>query len=569
MACKAWQVSDLPLGITDADEREITWAFHAAKVLKTPGAADDGGPCGYYTHLRARGASAAAPYAFVMAEDATAKAAEEGDEDDDSDAGVLQSGIIVRGTVCTVTRRRAAQRTRRVTGAMHAEKAARDAAARLARRPAWRPELLDRFPRRETTLCQKTMVASLPPALLAHVTAYLAQREKCCPGMGAALAWVWRAHPKALRVKELFETVETLALLVSQLKQLQALHKKSGSGGRQRVRRVFDLACGHGLLGVLLARRFPDVEVVCVDLVRRDGFDRFCEAFRATTTPGGAAAAAAAAAAPAAVAVAAAQRGRGGGGGGTAAAGRVVAGAPVLDRAALLGGKRSGCSKMVLVGLLGEKAVHNGRRCEVVSFAPAGGSSRAHRPPSEYMVRLLGVGGKGEVSLAVGSHNLDDIVEAVAVEAAEAAAPPRPPAKAAPEGCARLEPPAGGSTGSRSPVLPNLLFVEGDIAAVELEPAGLDGADFVACVHGCNEVNVTAAELAKGAGAGFMAVPCCIREGLYLDSVSHRIDHDDTRHALAVGAFAAATGAHSVSAIDRRITNRHLVVFGGYPKLNV
>ena len=224
---------------------------------------------------------------------------------------------------------------------------------------------------------------------------------------------------------------------------------------------------------------------------------------------------------------------------------------------------------MVLIGLLGETAVYNGRQCEVVSFAPASGSSRAHRPPSEYTVRLLGVGGKGEVSLAVGSHNLDDIRLVKAVEAVEGAAPPRPPAKAAPEGCARLELPAGGSSGSRSSVLPNLLFVEDDITAVELEPAGSDGADFVACVHGCNEVNVTAAELAKGAGAGFMAVPCCIREGLYLDSVSHRIDHDDTRHALAVGAFAAATRAHSVSAIDRRITNRHLVVFGGYPKLNV
>ena len=34
-----------------------------------------------------------------------------------------------------------------------------------------------------------------------------------------------------------------------------------------------------------------------------------------------------------------------------------------------------------------------------------------------------------------------------------------------------------------------------------------------------------------------------------------------------VGAMAASCGAHSISAIDRRITNRHLVMFGGYAKL--
>jgi len=46
------------------------------------------------------------------------------------------------------------------------------------------------------------------------------------------------------------------------------------------IETVFDLACGHGLLGVMLAHRFQDLRVVCVDLERRPGFDSFVSCFR-------------------------------------------------------------------------------------------------------------------------------------------------------------------------------------------------------------------------------------------------------------------------------------------------
>ena len=56
---------------------------------------------------------------------------------------------------------------------------------------------------------------------------------------------------------------------------------------------IFDLACGHGLLGVLLAYRFGcpdgdsctskhcrgDIKVVCVDLERRAAFNHYVEGF--------------------------------------------------------------------------------------------------------------------------------------------------------------------------------------------------------------------------------------------------------------------------------------------------
>jgi hypothetical protein len=39
------------------------------------------------------------------------------------------------------------------------------------------------------------------------------------------------------------------------------------------------MACGHGLLGVLLAYRFGDLKVTCVDLELRPGFDHYLQAF--------------------------------------------------------------------------------------------------------------------------------------------------------------------------------------------------------------------------------------------------------------------------------------------------
>ena len=79
-------------------------------------------------------------------------------------------------------------------------------------------------------------------------------------------------------------TVDALALLVRQVTRLRA--RAAANGGVGAIHRIYDLACGHGLLGVLLARRFEDVEVVCVDLERREGFEYYCEAMRQAATTG-------------------------------------------------------------------------------------------------------------------------------------------------------------------------------------------------------------------------------------------------------------------------------------------
>ena len=210
---RSWQVSGLPRDITDADTREIALAFSAAMQLGT-----DGGDCAYLAELYARGANRESPYAFIKQTSLSAVAAD--DNTDDSDATALRCGMIIRDKTCTVKRRH--DRRRDAAGAPAKPPAAASSAS------GWHPRMLLSFPRRESTLDLHTMVEMLPQTLTDQVEAYLAQKERAtaCPGLASALRWVWTHHPRCLRVKELFETVEAFAVLVSQLKRLKARSAK-------------------------------------------------------------------------------------------------------------------------------------------------------------------------------------------------------------------------------------------------------------------------------------------------------------------------------------------------------
>lgn len=93
---------------------------------------------------------------------------------------------------------------------------------------------------------------------------YVADR---CPGSAEvvdALFWVADTYPKQLRTKELCETIEAVTLIGAVINPLLA-----EDPSRKTSMTIYDLACGHGLGGTLLAYRFPDVKVVCIDLERR------------------------------------------------------------------------------------------------------------------------------------------------------------------------------------------------------------------------------------------------------------------------------------------------------------
>ena len=134
--------------------------------------------------------------------------------------------------------------------------------------------------------------------LQALLLSYVAQRFPGSPELGTMFRAVWTRYPKYLRVKELFETMESfkkiseqIVAVTTQIQQERAQEQEQQQKQKQKHERqqhseekentkskkqkkrpapvslhIYDLACGHGLLGVLLAYRFPHCIVHCVDL---------------------------------------------------------------------------------------------------------------------------------------------------------------------------------------------------------------------------------------------------------------------------------------------------------------
>ena len=103
--------------------------------------------------------------------------------------------------------------------------------------------------------------------------------------------------------------------------------------------------------------------------------------------------------------------------------------------------------------------------------------------------------------------------------------------------------------------LPNLRYEEADLADVVIAPRS-----YAISIHACNELTRMALEKAAEAGAHYAVMPCCIRDGIYFRRIKHA--DDETRYAAAAGYIAGMFGADRITAIDPRITNRHLIVMG-------
>lgn len=114
--------------------------------------------------------------------------------------------------------------------------------------------------------------------------------------------------------------------------------------------------------------------------------------------------------------------------------------------------------------------------------------------------------------------------------------------------------------GNESEPLSNLRFVEGDVTTLELPPRSM-----VVAVHACNELNRQIIETARAAAAVWAVLPCCIRAGTYLPCrVGGAFSNDDdAKHTLNCGVVAGQYGAERLQAIDRRITNRNILICGG------
>ena len=128
-------------------------------------------------------------------------------------------------------------------------------------------ELLDRLPKRDNTLCQHALINDLSIQLKEEIREWLVASFPGSPEIAIILLdHVAVQHPTHLRVKELFETVEVVKHAGNHIYQ-------------QKPDTVYDLACGHGLGGVLLGYRFPNINVWCVDRQQRPCFASYMNAF--------------------------------------------------------------------------------------------------------------------------------------------------------------------------------------------------------------------------------------------------------------------------------------------------
>ena len=305
--------------------------------------------------------------------------------------------------------------------------------------PPFSTSELSQFPMRHSCLETYTTLPDLSPRLRRRLLRYLSDAVPGLPELRDVVLAVAVAAPQYTRVKELVESVEAFRLIVAYL---------AAAERAREVRTFFDLACGHGLVGVLLAWAFPDRRVVACDWKRRGAFDAYARAF-----------------------------------GAFAAADDAGVPLPVVDDA----------------------------------WVDVEASAR----PSSDVAREE--------------------------DGRRAAAPPRDSSRALND----VLPPGE---------LANLEFVEGNLDV--LTPR-VDRASVVLALHGCNEANRASMDLAVDAGALWCVMPCCIQKDLYLpDCVVSKLA-DDAKYAFLCGAMAAKYDAQMARCIDRRITNRALMLFGG------
>ena len=91
-----------------------------------------------------------------------------------------------------------------------------------------------------------------------------------CPLLPEVVAALEAAAPRFGRVKELLESVEVV---------------KQASVQAATASVLVDVACGHGLVGLLLAFRYPHLSLVSIDRTRRPAFDCWLDAIRSVAAP--------------------------------------------------------------------------------------------------------------------------------------------------------------------------------------------------------------------------------------------------------------------------------------------
>jgi SAM-dependent methyltransferase len=246
-----------------------------------------------------------------------------------------------------------------------------------------------------------------------------------------------QSAPHYLRIKELMESIECFNLIVAHLNSAESTRGRSIDDARV-YDTFFDLACGHGLVGVLLAYAFPTRTVRSFDHAKRAAFFAFCRAFE---------------------------------------------------------------------------------------------DMRKTMLKEPWNIDMI---------------DWDTEENFVAINRLEETND----ASSAPDNVRDKEEPA----------LSNIVFTLGDIDDAR---ALVSASSFVIALHGCNEANRVAVEMAKSKDAVWAVMPCCIKASIYLPAtVVSKLD-DDSKYAFMCGVMCQTYDAQMVRAIDTRITTRAIVLCGG------
>lgn len=143
----------------------------------------------------------------------------------------------------------------------------------------WRDEELDTLGLKYRVNClhPTPTVGKLNPHQRARVWRYI----RDCMGpyyteLGNILAAADLDDEGHVRVKELFESVEAFKVTS---RFILAANRTRNTCNQSPIQNVVELAGGHGLLSVLLAYRFPQLNVSCYDLLQRPTFEAFIRSF--------------------------------------------------------------------------------------------------------------------------------------------------------------------------------------------------------------------------------------------------------------------------------------------------
>jgi hypothetical protein len=113
-------------------------------------------------------------------------------------------------------------------------------------------------------------IGSLPCEARAQLWRYLREAMPQLPYALSLPALMSTVPDKYRRVKEILECVEAF-------KKCESLILRARQTGTRTIETVYDLACGQGLVGVMLALRFSKLCVLSIDFERRNSFDAFVE----------------------------------------------------------------------------------------------------------------------------------------------------------------------------------------------------------------------------------------------------------------------------------------------------